>query len=750
MVSSVSRGFPGRDKNGPWRKRAGLTKPTKNADRPESVKVGSHVKKGTCLEQENPLLGKLAKAKRRTHPTPLDQDVMDTQTVNSAAVLAANTPANIQSNKSKPKTSASEASVISGRKKWAMVTVALVLFCLSLGATVAFSNKRASNGQQGQYSLNAEKTAKQKGSGGKQKVKDVAMKKKNPTQTTTTPLCDMVCNYNCNNSWNCSYPYVYQDFPEMIICDDGNCTNEKCCNLFCDTYNCDSSFLTLKDDLDSIICDVTGCDDATCCEPKTCDTYTCGHPLVDRDFPAMITCDATGCTNDKCCQRFCNTHTCATNLTLKDVASSITCSVTACDDATCCEPKTCDTYTCGHPLVDRDFPAMITCDATGCTNDKCCQRFCNTHTCATNLTLKNVASSITCNVTACDDATCCEPKTCNTYSCANTNLVLRDRAVGIMCLASGCNDDICCEPMTCQSFVDAGYCFNTTTGGRRLDFGTPVSPLETGFTRGTASSMAPDYTWTSLYGGGAQNLDSRDRSAMLSTLPNLLNDFVFCGATAGPEASVKCRYKLTLPGLTNGPLQLRIRVGDSAFGHDGTLVQVFSGSTTPQKTFADISTTDVTAVSPPAWFDSGYQEITVANNTVELTFIDQRPTNVSGTGCDGNFTEFLACGSDGSWVINAVEVAKFVTEPRTNYDMIPCDASGCNTERCCQPRTCATGCAGGSCCTAGNDLASDPESICCDLLTGCTDARCCVVSAHVTFGALCHGPPGPANVVHAA
>eukprot|EP00808_Paulinella_micropora_P018892 g36672.t1 len=122
------------------------------------------------------------------------------------------------------------------------------------------------------------------------------------------------------NSLNCSAPLVYRPFPELIICDDRShdsdddalCTDEKCCNLFCDTFTCANTNLKLNQAASDIVCPVSGCGDARCCVAKTCASanYSCDAPLVDKPSPSRIVCDATGCTNATCCDLFCDTYTC--------------------------------------------------------------------------------------------------------------------------------------------------------------------------------------------------------------------------------------------------------------------------------------------------------------------------------------------------------------------------------------------------------------------------------------------------------
>eukprot|EP00808_Paulinella_micropora_P019329 g48576.t1 len=523
----------------------------------------------------------------------------------------------------------------------------------------------------------------------KKTAKASGTKKATMQKTTTTP-CEMVCNYNCN-LWNCFPPLVDRPFPEMIICDDANCTNEKCCNLFCDTYTCADTNLTLKDDLSSIICSnvTAGCDDATCCEPKTCDAFNCTAPSVYRFAPAMITCAATGCTNEKCCNLFCDSYTCAnTNLTLKDDLSSIICSnVTAgCDDATCCEPKTCDTFTCNQTIHRRvSAPNMVICDTTGCTEDKCCQaQSCqlsgalpgSNYTCQNpNLMPRSSPGVIACSFYGCDDATCCEPKTCDTfnctaplvdrdfpemitcdpatgctnekccnlfcdtYTCADTNLTLKDDLSSIICrnVAAGCDDATCCEPKTCDTFNCTGPLVDR-------DFPAMITCAATGCTNEKCCNLFCDsYTCANT------NL----------TLKDGLSSIICSNVTAGCDDATCCEPKTCDTFTCNQTIHRRVSA--------------------PNMVICDT------------------------------------------TGC----TEDKCCQAQSCQLSGALPGSNYTCQnpnlmPRSSPAVIACSFYGCDDATCCEPKTCDT-----FNCTAPLVDRDFPEMITCDPATGCTNEKCC-------------------------
>eukprot|EP00808_Paulinella_micropora_P021379 g1545.t1 len=259
-----------------------------------------------------------SKRKVKTHLTPLDRSIMD-----SDMAARVSTPANKDNEGKRPKTA-------SWNKRW--VAAVSLLFCLSLGTVILVSNMQWFTKGESPSSLESSAQSLEGGSNKsgpkkdpKQKTKEDYKKdhkKKKSTQkpksthrptkapkTSTSPPCEMICNNNCNDFWNCSAPLVDRPFPEMIICDDAGCTNEKCCNQFCDTYTCSNANLTLRNTSNSIICNVTtGCDDATCCERRTCATgcfnnSCCESPTTLFQAPGaeFILCDESGCTGSRCC-----------------------------------------------------------------------------------------------------------------------------------------------------------------------------------------------------------------------------------------------------------------------------------------------------------------------------------------------------------------------------------------------------------------------------------------------------------------
>ena len=147
--------------------------------------------------------------------------------------------------------------------------------------------------------------------------------------------------------------------------------------------------------------------------------------------------------------------------------------------------------------------------------------------------------------------------------------------------------------------------------GYKFDFGTPFSPVESGYTQVTQlttySSPAPGYGWTDT-----SALGSRDRGA-----PNMLErDFVQSSTAPGT-------FKVDLP---NGTYHVVVTMGDDSNAHDHMEVTA-NGSVI----LADVST------AAGNFYVSSSISVTVTTNSLELTFSDNG-------------------GSDPTWVVNALTI----------------------------------------------------------------------------------------------
>ena len=148
-----------------------------------------------------------------------------------------------------------------------------------------------------------------------------------------------------------------------------------------------------------------------------------------------------------------------------------------------------------------------------------------------------------------------------------------------------------------------------TPAGRSYDFGTAASPLASGYTRVTESTVftSGGFGWTDTSG-----LESRDRAAVSDALKR---DFVM-------HASAARTFKVDLP---NGAYVVTVSMGDNDFAHDNMVVKA-NGTTV----LGDVDT-EAAAYSVRTF------NLTISAGTLALEFSD-------------------AGGADPTWVVNAVSI----------------------------------------------------------------------------------------------
>lgn len=144
---------------------------------------------------------------------------------------------------------------------------------------------------------------------------------------------------------------------------------------------------------------------------------------------------------------------------------------------------------------------------------------------------------------------------------------------------------------------------------RNFDFGTPTSPLATGYTRVTEANI---YTTGAFGWASTAGLESRDRLAPSDALKR---DFVMSSSKAGT-------FKV---GLPNGTYAVTVTMGDNDSAHDNMMVK--AGGTTVL--------TDVD--SSPGAFSVNTFNATVSSETLSLEFSD-------------------IGGMDSAWVVNGISI----------------------------------------------------------------------------------------------
>lgn len=153
--------------------------------------------------------------------------------------------------------------------------------------------------------------------------------------------------------------------------------------------------------------------------------------------------------------------------------------------------------------------------------------------------------------------------------------------------------------------------FTTTADTiKRFDFGTGSSPVETGYTRITTStlySVSSDYGWDSSTGLGSRDRGSPD---------NLRRDLVF--------SSVDRTFKVD---VTNGAYLVMVIVGDQSYMHDN--IRIYAEDA--------LKSTVSTGVGE---FVQKVFVVSVADGTLDLMFQDEG-------------------GSDSNWVINAILIKPY-------------------------------------------------------------------------------------------
>jgi uncharacterized repeat protein (TIGR02543 family) len=150
--------------------------------------------------------------------------------------------------------------------------------------------------------------------------------------------------------------------------------------------------------------------------------------------------------------------------------------------------------------------------------------------------------------------------------------------------------------------------FNLLPSGGAFDFGTASSPLETGYTQVSNSSVyspATGYGWSSTIG-----LDTRDRGSP----DDLKRDFVF--------SSTENTFDVD---LADGDYQVTVTIGDQAYGHD--LISVYAEDTL----VIDSLTTAAGTFQQVTFY------VTVSDQQLNLRILDNG-------------------GTDPNWVINAVTI----------------------------------------------------------------------------------------------